>query len=341
MDKLLEVKDLKVSFPTEDGLVKAVDSLSFDLSAGETLAIVGESGSGKTVTSLAVMGLHNPRATQIDGSIKIKDGNEIIDVVTGEKDKVRLLRGRVVSMIFQDPMSSLHPYFKIADQLTEGYLVHHPGKKKEARARAIELLDRVGISDPAKRIDQYPHEFSGGMRQRVMIAMALMNTPKILIADEPTTALDVTVQAQILALLLDLQKEFHMGILLITHDLGVVAQVADRVNVMYAGDIVETGSVEDIFYRPRAPYTVGLLNSIPKVTYGAKVKLSSIEGQPPSLINLPPGCPFSPRCSYKDKAPAGLCESQMPALLGYRSEHLSRCHIPEDARAAIFTGVNK
>lgn len=341
MDKLLEVKDLKVSFPTEDGLVKAVDSLSFDLSAGETLAIVGESGSGKTVTSLAVMGLHNPRATQISGSIKVRDGNEIIDVVSGDRDKVRLLRGRVVSMIFQDPMSSLHPYFKIGDQLSEGYLVHHPGKKKEARARAIELLDRVGIPDPDKRIDQYPHEFSGGMRQRVMIAMALMNTPKVLIADEPTTALDVTVQAQILALLLDLQKEFHMGILLITHDLGVVAQVADRVNVMYAGDIVETGTAEDIFYNPRAPYTVGLLSSIPKISYGVKEKLSSIEGQPPSLINLPTGCPFSPRCVYKDKAPVGLCESQMPLLIGERPGHLSRCHIPENLRADVFSGVKR
>ena len=341
MDKLLEVRDLKVSFPTEDGLVKAVDSLSFDLAAGETLAIVGESGSGKTVTSLAVMGLHNPKATQIAGSIKIKDGNEVVDVVSGDREKVRLLRGRVVSMIFQDPMSSLHPYFKIGDQLTEGYLVHHPGKKKEARARAIELLDRVGIPDASKRIDQYPHEFSGGMRQRVMIALALMNNPKILIADEPTTALDVTVQAQILALLLDLQREFHMGILLITHDLGVVAQVADRVNVMYAGDIVETGSADEIFYKPLAPYTVGLLHSIPKITYGNKEKLSSIEGQPPSLINLPSGCPFSPRCVYKKHAPAGLCDTQMPALLGSQSEHLSRCHISEESRANLFNGVNR
>ena len=266
----------------------------------------------------------------------VKDGDEIVDVVSGDKNKVRLLRGRVVSMIFQDPMSSLHPFYKIGDQLAEGYLVHNSGKKKEAKARAIELLDRVGISDPHKRADEFPHQFSGGMRQRVMIAMALMNTPKVLIADEPTTALDVTVQAQILTLLKDLQKEFHMGILLITHDLGIVAQVADRVNVMYAGDIVESGSAEDIFYNPMAPYTVGLLNSIPKITFGQKGRLRSIEGQPPSLINLPSGCAFSPRCVYKNSAPAGACDASLPDLLGQKSSHLSRCHIPESARGQLF-----
>ena len=336
MDQILKIENLRVSFPTDDGLVHAVDSLNLDMRAGETVALVGESGSGKTVTSLSVMGLHNLRATQISGSIKIKDGDEIVDVVSGDKNKVRLLRGRVVSMIFQDPMSSLHPFYKIGDQLAEGYLVHNPGKKKEARARAIELLDRVGISDPDKRADEFPHQFSGGMRQRVMIAMALMNTPKVLIADEPTTALDVTVQAQILTLLKDLQKEFHMGILLITHDLGIVAQVADRVNVMYAGDIVESGSAEDIFYNPMAPYTVGLLNSIPKITFGQKGRLRSIEGQPPSLINLPSGCAFSPRCVYKNSAPAGACDASLPDLLGQKSSHLSRCHIPESARGQLF-----
>jgi peptide/nickel transport system ATP-binding protein len=338
MDQILKIENLKVSFPTEDGLVKAVDSLSIDLNAGETVALVGESGSGKTVTSLSIMGLHNPRATQIKGSIKVKDDAEVIDVVNGNSNKVRLLRGRVVSMIFQDPMSSLHPFYRIGDQLAEGYLVHNPGKKKEAKARAIELLDRVGIPDPAKRANEYPHQFSGGMRQRVMIAMALMNNPKILIADEPTTALDVTVQAQILTLLKDLQKEFNMGILLITHDLGIVAQVADRVNVMYAGDIVETGTAEEIFYTPRAPYTVGLLNSIPKITYGKKERLRSIEGQPPSLINLPSGCPFAPRCIYKSGAPSGSCDTLMPALQG-TSSHLSRCHIPETERKSVFGQV--
>ena len=341
MDHILRIENLKVSFPTEDGLVHAVDSLNLDMSSGETVALVGESGSGKTVTSLSVMGLHNPRATQISGSIKIKDSAEVVDVVSGNANKVRLLRGRVVSMIFQDPMSSLHPFYKIGDQLAEGYLVHNPGKKKEAKSRAIELLDLVGIPDPHKRVNEFPHQFSGGMRQRVMIAMALMNNPKILIADEPTTALDVTVQAQILTLLKELQKEFHMGILLITHDLGIVAQVADRVNVMYAGDIVESGSVDDIFYHPMAPYTVGLLHSIPKITFGEKKRLSSIEGQPPSLINLPSGCPFSPRCAYKASAPAGLCDSTMPDLIGQYPTHLSRCHIPEANRQAIFGQVKK
>lgn len=341
MDQILKIENLKVSFPTEDGIVHAVDSLNLELYAGETVALVGESGSGKTVTSLSVMGLHNPRTTQITGSIKIQDGDEIVDVVSGSSNKVRLLRGRVVSMVFQDPMSSLHPFYKIGDQLAEAYLVHNPGKKKEAKARAIELLDRVGIPDPQKRSSEFPHQFSGGMRQRVMIAMALMNTPKLLIADEPTTALDVTVQAQILTLLKDLQREFKMGILLITHDLGIVAQVADRVNVMYAGDIVESGSVDDIFYHPMAPYTVGLLNSIPKITFGEKKRLSSIEGQPPSLINLPPGCPFSPRCTYKQNAPAGLCDSNMPDLIGQYPTHLSRCHIPEANRQAIFEQVSR
>ena len=336
MNKILTIENLKVSFPTEDGLVKAVDSLNLDLHEGETVAIVGESGSGKTVTSLSVMGLHNPRTTQISGSIKVKDGSETIDVVNGNPTKVRLLRGRVVSMIFQDPMSSLHPFYRIGDQLTEAYLVHNPGKKKEAKLRALELLDRVGIPDSKKRIDEYPHQFSGGMRQRVMIAMALMNTPKILIADEPTTALDVTVQAQIMTLLKDLQKEFHMGILLITHDLGIVAQVSDRVSVMYAGDIVESGKVNDIFYNPMAPYTVGLLHSIPKITFGEKERLRSIEGQPPSLINLPSGCPFAPRCVYKSNAPEGSCESTLPALAGIDVSHLSRCHIPETQRSSLF-----
>ena len=336
MNKILTIENLKVSFPTEDGLVKAVDSLNLDLHEGETVAIVGESGSGKTVTSLSVMGLHNPRTTQISESIKVKDGSETIDVVNGNPTKVRLLRGRVVSMIFQDPMSSLHPFYRIGDQLTEAYLVHNPGKKKEAKLRALELLDRVGIPDSKKRIDEYPHQFSGGMRQRVMIAMALMNTPKILIADEPTTALDVTVQAQIMTLLKDLQKEFHMGILLITHDLGVVAQFADRVSVMYAGDIVESGKVNDIFYDPKAPYTVGLLNSIPKISYGSKVRLRSIEGQPPSLINLPTGCPFAPRCVYKSSAPEGNCESMLPKLIGVDESHPSRCHIPEAQRSQLF-----
>ncbi len=336
LENLLEIKDLRVSFPTDDGDVHAVDNLSLSLKAGETVAIVGESGSGKTVTSLSVMGLHNLRSAKLSGSILIADGDGVVDVVSDDQEKVRNLRGRVVSMIFQDPMSSLHPYFKIGNQLAEGYLVHNPGKKAEAKARAIEMLDLVGIPEPAKRVNDFPHQFSGGMRQRVMIAMALMNTPKILIADEPTTALDVTVQAQILTLMQKIQKEFNMGILLITHDLGVVAQVADRVSVMYAGNIVEQGSAEDIFYRPMAPYTVGLLQSVPKISYGKKERLFSIGGQPPSLINLPPGCAFAPRCTYSKNAPAGSCDASLPNLTGVTSGHVSRCHIPEAQRPALF-----
>ena len=337
MKNILEVSNLRVSFPTDDGDVHAVDSLSLSLTAGETVAIVGESGSGKTVTSLSVMGLHNPRSTKLSGSIKIYDGDDVTDVVTDDSEKVRSLRGRVVSMIFQDPMSSLHPYYRIGSQLAEAYLVHHPGKKDDAKKRTVEMLDLVGIPEPANRARDYPHQFSGGMRQRVMIAMALMNTPKILIADEPTTALDVTVQAQILTLLREIQKEFNMGILLITHDLGVVAQVADRVSVMYAGNIVEQGQVDDIFYRPLAPYTVGLLNSVPSVTIGKKERLQSIPGQPPSLINLPTGCAFAPRCAFIANAPAGSCDASLPVLVGLQPTHISRCHIDESQRPAIFS----
>ena len=339
MTSLLEISNLRVSFPTDDGDVHAVDNLSLTLNAGETVAIVGESGSGKTVTSLSVMGLHNPRSTKLSGSIKIPDGDQVIDVVNDDPEKVRNMRGRVMSMIFQDPMSSLHPYFRIGKQLAEAYLVHNPGKKEDAKRRTVEMLDLVGIPEPAKRAKDYPHQFSGGMRQRVMIAMALMNTPRVLIADEPTTALDVTVQAQILTLMQGIQKEFNMGILLITHDLGVVAAVADRVSVMYAGNIVEQGSADDIFYRPMAPYTVGLLNSVPKISYGEKQRLQSIAGQPPSLINLPSGCAFSPRCTYIQSAPAGSCAATLPDLVGISPSHVSRCHIPESDRPQVFSHV--
>jgi peptide/nickel transport system ATP-binding protein len=243
-------------------------------------------------------------------------------------------------MIFQDPMSSLHPYYKIGNQLAEGYLVHNPGKKKEAMARAIEMLDLVGIPEPAKRAKEFPHQFSGGMRQRVMIAMALMNEPQILIADEPTTALDVTVQAQILALLSKLKKEFNMGILLITHDLGVVAQVADRVNVMYAGRIVEEGPVDDIFYSPLAPYTLGLLKSVPRVSKNNE-RLKAIPGQPPSLINLPVGCPFAARCEYKQHSSESGCNTTRPELLGLSSSHRARCHVPEKLRSELFAAELK
>jgi len=335
MTQLLRIEDLHVAFKTDDGMVRAVDGVSLTLNAGETVAIVGESGSGKTVTSLSVMGLHKKGSAQISGSISISDHGTFKDVVSLNDDQIRDIRGRAVSMIFQDPMSSLHPYYKIGNQLAEAYLVHNPGKKKEAMARAIEMLDLVGIPEPAKRAAEFPHQFSGGMRQRVMIAMALMNSPQILIADEPTTALDVTVQAQILALLSKLKKEFNMGILLITHDLGVVAQVADRVNVMYAGRIVEEGGVDDIFYSPLAPYTLGLLKSVPRVTANNE-RLKAIPGQPPSLINLPVGCPFAPRCEYKQHSAESGCNSTKPELIGTSDTHRSRCHIPESLRKDLF-----
>jgi peptide/nickel transport system ATP-binding protein len=341
MSELLRIDDLKVSFKTDDGVVKAVDGVSLTVNSGETVAIVGESGSGKTVTSLSVMGLHKRGSAEISGSIKVRDGENVLDIVSATDEEILNVRGRAVAMIFQDPMSALHPFFRIGNQLAEGYLVHNPGKKKEAMARAIEMLDLVGIPEPLQRANEYPHQFSGGMRQRVMIAMALMNSPQMLIADEPTTALDVTVQAQILALLGDLQKEFNMGILLITHDLGVVAQVTNRVNVMYAGRVVEQAPVDDIFYNPAHPYALGLLQSVPRISAHGGERLKAIPGQPPSLINLPKGCAFAPRCEYIKYADANSCATLMPELLGSSPAHTARCHIPENSRKEIFSAAMK
>ena len=334
MTQLLSIEDLHVSFPTEDGIVKAVDGVSLTVNSGETVAIVGESGSGKTVTSLSVMGLHKKGSVIIDGSIKINDGGTIKDVVNLSPNEVRDIRGRAVAMIFQDPMSSLHPYYKIGNQLAEAFEVHNPGNKNAAKARAIEMLDLVGISEPDQRAEEFPHQFSGGMRQRVMIAMALMNSPRLLIADEPTTALDVTVQAQILSLLDKLKKEFDMGVLLITHDLGVVAQVADRVSVMYAGQIVEEAPVDDLFYTPKAPYTVGLLKSVPRIS-AKNERLKAIPGQPPSLIHLPQGCDFSARCEYRNLSPVD-CAVVPVSLHTDSAGHSSRCHIPIEVRNSVF-----
>ena len=334
MTELLSIEDLHVSFPTEDGIVKAVDGVSLTVNSGETVAIVGESGSGKTVTSLSVMGLHKKGSVIIEGCIKINDGGTIKDVVNLSPNEVRDIRGRAVAMIFQDPMSSLHPYYKIGNQLAEAFEVHNPGNKKAAKARAIEMLDLVGISEPDQRAEEFPHQFSGGMRQRVMIAMALMNSPRLLIADEPTTALDVTVQAQILSLLDKLKKEFDMGVLLITHDLGVVAQVADRVSVMYAGQIVEEAPVDDLFYTPKAPYTVGLLKSVPRIS-AKNERLKAIPGQPPSLIHLPQGCDFSARCEYRNLSPVD-CAVVPVSLHTDSAGHSSRCHIPIEVRNSVF-----
>jgi len=331
MSKFLEVRNLNVSFPTEDGMVRASNGVTYSVGLGETLAIVGESGSGKSVSNLAVMGLHNPTRTEISGEaiLNLKDGP--VDVIAASAETVRKLRGKEMAMIFQDPMSALHPFFSIGDQIAEAWHLYNEGSKEDGKKKALEMLELVGIPDAPKRINDYPHQFSGGMRQRAMIAMALVNNPSLLIADEPTTALDVTVQSQILSLLKDLQKKFNMAIVLITHDLGVVAEFADRICVMYGGRIVEDGSVEDIFYRPSHPYTLGLLNSVPRITSGTSHRLKAIPGQPPSLINLPQGCSFAPRCEYATQVAGQRCDSEVPQLELKNSEHLSRCFLSAES----------
>lgn len=301
-DAFLDVRDLSVTFKTEDGLVRAVQNLSFSVERGKTLAVVGESGSGKSVTSQAIMGLHKGTSAQVSGEIWF-DGDELVKL---SADQMRAYRGKRISMIFQDPLSSLHPYYRIGDQIIEAYRMHHKVSKRDARARTIEMLARVGIPNPNRRVDDYPHQFSGGMRQRAMIAMALICDPDLIIADEPTTALDVTVQAQILELIKDLQSEFNSAVIIITHDLGVVAETADDVVVMYGGSCVEQGSVRDVFYRPRMPYTWGLLASMPRMDRDRKGRLDPIPGSPPSLINLPSGCVFHPRCAYAGQVADGL-----------------------------------
>lgn len=322
---LLSVKDLVVHFPTDDGLVKAVDGVSFSVEKGKTLGIVGESGSGKTVTSLAIMGLHKGSRAQVSGSIVI-DGEEVNNK---SEAQMRDLRGNKVAMIFQDALASLHPYYKVGDQIAEAYLVHHNVSKKEARQRAVEMLQRVGIPNPEKRALDYPHQFSGGMRQRAMIAMALSCNPSLIIADEPTTALDVTIQAQILELLKDLQREYGMSIILITHDLGVVSQTADDIVIMYAGKVIEQGSVDEVLHRPHHPYTWGLLKSVPQLTSDPDVRLEAIPGTPPSLINPPSGCAFHPRCPLATSI-MEKCSRIVPPLLAESTSlhHISACHIP-------------
>ncbi|CAM3412146.1 ABC transporter ATP-binding protein [Stackebrandtia soli] len=328
----LSVEDLRVQFRTEDGIVKAVDGLSFDLDRGKTLGIVGESGSGKSVTSLTVLGLHNPSNTTITGQIRVGD----VDVVKASPEKVRRMRGRDMAMIFQDPLTALHPFYTVGRQIVEAYRVHHKVSKAVAYKRAIEMLDRVGIPEPHKRAKQHPHEFSGGMRQRAMIAMGLVNDPDLIIADEPTTALDVTVQAQILDLLADLQREFNSAIVLITHDLGVVSQVADDVLVMYGGRAVEFGTAEQVLRRSHHPYTWGLLNSIPTLHGDANEALVPIPGNPPSLLNVPSGCSFHPRCAYAmlDGGPCGVERPELLPIAGAPS-HLASCHLPEAERMSI------
>ncbi len=330
----LDVRNLRVYFPTDDGLVKSVDDLSFHVERGRTLGIVGESGSGKSVTSMAVMGLHKPGTADISGQILL-DGENLVGA---DPDDVRRLRGKRMAMIFQDPLSSMHPYYTVGNQIIEAYRIHNDVSKATARQHAVEMLDRVGIPEPHRRVDAYPHQFSGGMRQRAMIAMALSCDPDLLIADEPTTALDVTVQAQILDLIRDLQREFDSAVVLITHDLGVVAELADDIVVMYAGRAVEYASAEQIFTTPEHPYTWGLLASMPRFDRARSARLSPIPGSPPSLIQVPPGCPFHPRCAYAEET-GGLASTERPPLTPAAQgspDHLVACHLTPARRRAIF-----
>jgi peptide/nickel transport system ATP-binding protein len=328
---LLKVENLSVDFPTPDGLVAAVHETSFEVKRGETLAIVGESGSGKTVTNLALMGLIPTRTANITGSAIFQSPDGPIDLLAMDRNELRKHRGKDIAMIFQDPMSSLHPFYTIGDQIIEAHQVHNKVDLKVSKARAIELLELVGIQGADTRIKAFPHQFSGGMRQRVMIAMALVNNPSLLIADEPTTALDVTVQAQIIKLLEDLQREFKMAMILITHDMGVVAGAADRVNVMYAGRIVESAEVRDLYANPLMPYTQGLLASVPRMDQPHTKRLTAIPGQPPSMIALPTGCSFNPRCTRKSEVSGSKCETLMPELTPRGNGHLARCFIGEGA----------
>jgi peptide/nickel transport system ATP-binding protein len=349
MTPLLEVTDLRVRFATEDGVVRAVDGVSLSVEQGKTLGIVGESGSGKSVTGLTVMGLTRSRNASLSGQV-LFDGE---DVLAMGEERLRALRGNDVAMIFQDPLSSLHPFYTVGKQLVEAYRVHKGGSKAAGRDRAAHMLELVGIPDPRRRLDNYPHEFSGGMRQRVMIAMALINEPRLLIADEPTTALDVTVQAQILEVIQRLQQELGMAVIMITHDLGVVAELADKVTVMYAGRVVERGTTETIFDNPQHPYTWGLLGSIPRLTTARGEELVPIAGRPPSLINPPQGCNFSPRCPYVRPRhrevdpmlePAGGVEGhEVACLLAETTRRrlwaeLRQGAQPEEARAAALEG---
>lgn len=334
MEKLLEVNNLHVTFTTYGGTVKAVRGVNFHLNKGETLAIVGESGCGKSVTSNAIMRLiPDPPGKITDGFIKYK-GKDLTKI--SEKE-MRSIRGQDISMIFQDPMTALNPTLTIGTQLIEGLMEHRDISKNEAREKALEMMELVGIPSPEERLKQYPHQFSGGMRQRIVIAIALICEPELLIADEPTTALDVTIQAQILELFKKIQKATNVSIILITHDLGVVASIADRIAVMYAGKIIETGTKRDIFYRPEHPYTKGLLNSVPRLDLKEK-KLTSIEGTPPDLFSPPAGCPFAARCSFAME----VCDHVYPEQTEVTSSHQVNCWLQDErAQKLLAASVSK
>jgi len=314
---ILSVRNLRTYFYTEDGVVRAVDGVDFDVYEGETLGIVGESGSGKSVTSLAILRLLDPKGKIEDGSEIIFNGKNLLDL---NEDEMRKIRGNDIAMIFQEPMVALNPVFTIGEQIMEAILLHQDVDKKKAREMAIDMLRKVGIPEPEKRVDEYPHELSGGMRQRAMIAMALSCRPKLLIADEPTTALDVTIQAQILELMKSLQKEYGMAIILITHDVGVIAENADRVVVMYGGKVMETSDVRTTFRKPKHPYTWGLLNSIPRLDIEQE-RLYSIPGMVPDPLHFPAGCRFSNRCEFGEEK----CSVEMPPLVEVESGHMVRC----------------
>jgi oligopeptide/dipeptide ABC transporter ATP-binding protein len=327
-EPLLEVKDLRVSFPTEDGLVKAVDGISFSIGPGQTLGVVGESGSGKSVTFLTIMGLVTTRFARIEGQVVFRGQ----DLLTLDPEEMRKLRGAEIGMIFQDPLTALNPVHRVGAQIAEVFFAHGKIRKEDAWANTVALLDRVGIPKPEERARQFPHEFSGGMRQRAMIAMALALNPDLLIADEPTTALDVTVQAQILDLLDRLKDEFNAAVVLITHDLGVVAEYCDDIQVMYAGRIIETGYRDDIYYGSHHPYTWGLLGSIARLD-APKGRLNPIRGMPPSLIYPPPGCAFHPRCPHA----FDRCLVEVPELLPVDGYHASACHLPAGDRERLLS----
>jgi oligopeptide transport system ATP-binding protein len=331
-ERLLEVTSLSTHFFTHAGVVKAVNGVSFSLDRNETIGIVGESGSGKTVAALSIMRLvPDPPGKIVEGSVVLKGR----DLLALSEDEMREVRGNDIAMIFQDPMTSLNPVFKVGDQIAEAVVLHQGKGKREAAQMAVELLARVGISDAKRRANEYPFEFSGGMRQRAMIAMAISCNPEILIADEPTTALDVTIQAQIMDVIREMQGVYNSGVIMITHDLGIVAQMADRVMVMYGGRTMEYGTVDEVYYNPHQPYTWGLLGSLPRLDEVEKQRLTPIQGQPPNLLLLPPGCPFSGRCPYERP----VCRETFPELESVGPDHGVHCWVPLDERLAIRAGL--